>query len=100
MAKFKVLQTRMLAEPRTAEFQIEVIDTPPNEGDTFKTFETHHPNVWTILSVMKTTPVRMICASDWSTGLGWDNNYTPSLVDTNGRNRLECFKYIVKGNED
>lgn len=92
MAKFKVVQTRRCAEVGEAEFAVEWLDGTLSPGQTFTVFDTHHPiEVKVIASTARSGGAVLRCKID----LGWDGNFAPSVIDTNGSTRLERFRYFV-----
>jgi hypothetical protein len=92
MAKFRLVDTRRTDEAGQADFIVEWLEGSLSPGDSFLVFDTHHPIAVEVLS-STSSPRGAVLRCSVPSGLGWDGNFAPSVVNTEAPDRREAFRY-------
>ena len=92
MASFKVVETRRADEPGQADFVVEWLEGSLSTGDSFFVFDTHHRITVKVLS-STSRPGGAVLRCFVPSGLGWDGNFAPSVVNSEALDRRQAFRY-------
>lgn len=88
MATFRILHTRKTVTPEMAFFEVRFLNSQFLPGDQFLTYDTHHPVQWKVLAVRSQGPDTLLECST-PLGLGWDDQFTGAIVNTEATSRTE-----------
>jgi hypothetical protein len=91
MAKFFVFHT-VKKEDDLADFYVEFLESQLQIGDEFITYDTHHQVKWKIIEI-RAIEGKFIAVCSTPHGLGINNQFAGAMVNTEGANRLELFRY-------
>jgi hypothetical protein len=90
MALFKILTSRTLSRPGLAGFTVQIERGQLAVGDTFTCYDTHHPVEFVVLEVSGLDKkISLVCSGM----LGFDNQFTSAIVDTDAIERPAAFRY-------
>ena len=87
MAKFKIISTKKVKNENKTVFKINLIEGSLDIGESFTCYDTHHPVEFTILEIKNNN--ELLC----NNYIPWDDQFKGGEVDTEGRTRIEKFKY-------
>lgn len=91
MAQFFILHT-VKKSGDIADFYVEFSESELNAGDEFVTYDTHHRVDWKVIGTKAMEDI-IILECTTPHGIGFDDQFAGAVVNTEGTDRLELFRY-------
>jgi hypothetical protein len=95
MSVFRIISASSAKGSNVTVFRVRADGSaPPAMGEKFTCWDTHHPAEYMILDVV--TCGENLCVLDCEGRLGFENQFSGALVDTNHRGTPAGFRYGMK----